>query len=120
MEPVADHPLLRSGTRTASRGYQRPLSAAIGFQELPPQPVDPQRGALPHPDNNPQLTQMWRRSEPWLLEVFGLALVLAHSPSLVEAFGGPTPISLAEFRAGGQLFKPRLELVSVLHDHVPR
>ena len=35
------------------------------------------------------------------LEVFGLALVLAHSPSLVEAFGGPTPISLAEFRAGG-------------------
>jgi hypothetical protein len=37
----------------------------------------------------------------WLLEVFGLALVLAHSTSLVEAFGGPTPISLAEFRAGG-------------------
>jgi hypothetical protein len=45
--------------------------------------------------------QMWRRSEPWLLEVFGLALVLAHSPSLVEVFGGPTPISLAELRAGG-------------------
>jgi hypothetical protein len=45
--------------------------------------------------------QMWPRSEPWLLEVFGLALVLAHSPSLVEAFGGPSPISLAEFRAGG-------------------
>jgi hypothetical protein len=38
---------------------------------------------------------------PGCLEVFGLALVLAHSPSLVEAFGGPTPISLAEFRAGG-------------------
>jgi hypothetical protein len=42
-----------------------------------------------------------RRSEPWLLEVFGLALVVVHRPSLVEAFGGPTPISLAEFRASG-------------------
>jgi hypothetical protein len=31
---------------------------------------------------------MWRRSEPWLLEVFGLALVLPHSPSLVEILDG--------------------------------
>jgi hypothetical protein len=49
-----------------------------------------------------------------LLEVFGLALVRTHRPSLAESLGDPTPISLAEFRANGKLFEPRDELVSVL------
>ena len=56
----------------------------------------------PGPDGDGDLTpRVSGAAEPWLLEVFGLALVIVHSPSLVEAFGGPTPISLAEFRAGG-------------------